>query len=76
MAGIGNRIIFIWVMYSWRLGIFAVGLQMAIKLNHVKSSETRTHFLLADKHLPTTFTRLTEPPPIDYLPKKQLSPRH
>ena len=40
------RIRFIWVMYSWaglwvvgaqwRFGIFAVGLQMAIKLNQVK----------------------------------------
>ena len=41
MAGIGIRIRFIWVMYSWasraqwRFGIFAVGLQMAIKLNQV-----------------------------------------
>ena len=47
MAGIGIRIgiRFIWVMYSylaevvasraqWKFGIFAVGLQMAIKLNH------------------------------------------
>ena len=48
MAGIGIRIQFIWVMYSclagvvassaqWRFGIFAVGLQMAIRLNQVKS---------------------------------------
>ena len=48
MAGIVTRIRFSSVMYSclagvvasraqWRLGIFAVGLQMAIKLNQVKS---------------------------------------
>ena len=45
MAGIGVRIGFIWVMYNWgvasgaqcqwRFGIFAVGLQMAIKLTQV-----------------------------------------
>ena len=41
MTRIGIRIIFIWVKYAgvvlsrvqWRFGIFAVGLQMAIKLN-------------------------------------------
>ena len=49
MAGIWSRTRFIWViMYSclagvvasraqWRFGIFTVGLQMAIKLNQVKS---------------------------------------
>ena len=50
MAGIGIRIRFIWVLYSylagvvaskaqWRFGIFTVGLQMAIKCNQ-KSKET------------------------------------
>ena len=46
MAGIGIRIRFIWVIYlgvvasreQWKFGIFAVGLQMAIKFNQVKSS--------------------------------------
>ena len=49
MAGIGIRTRFIWLMYSclagivasrarWRPGTFTVGLQMAIKLNQVKSS--------------------------------------
>ena len=40
MAGIGIRIIFIRVASraQWMIGIFAVGLQMAIKLNQVKSS--------------------------------------
>ena len=43
MAGIGFRIRFLWVMYSWgraqwRFEIFSVGLQMAIKLNRVESS--------------------------------------
>ena len=43
MAGIGIKIRFIWVMYNclagvvesraqWKFGIFAVGLQMAIKI--------------------------------------------
>ena len=51
MAGIGIGIRFIWVMYiagwlvglsvMWRFGIFAVGLQMAIKLNRKKKKNRK-----------------------------------
>ena len=57
MDGIRIRIRFIWVMYSclarvvasraqWMFGIFAVGLQMAIKLNQLKSKHKCKIFLI------------------------------
>ena len=49
MARIGIRIIFIWVIYiagvvaKWRFGVFAVGLQMAIKVNLVPVSQFQSN---------------------------------
>ena len=60
MARIGIKIRFIWVVYiagivasraQWRFGIFAVGLQMAMKLNEVKlTSSLSSHRHLTSCH--------------------------